>query len=104
MHELDADRAAVGFPEDRDQLAQGAVIVRAELVVEDPVQVGLGEPKAESSSSSCFAAAGELQGVEVGQVVADLAVGVDQPGDGLDRLLRSAGQPSLPVPNGAPCD
>ena len=39
---------------------------------------------------------GELERVEVGQVVADLAIGVDQPGDGRLGLGRRRGRPSAP--------
>ncbi len=46
VHELDADRAAVGLAQDRDQLAQASNDPPStQRVVEDPVQVGLGQPE-----------------------------------------------------------
>ena len=88
VHELDADGPAVSLAEDRQQLAERAVIVRSELAEEDPVQVGLGEPEGrELELLVGLRPRHKLQRVEVGQVVAHLAVGVDQPGHRLDRLL-----------------
>ena len=95
VHELDADRPAVGLAEDAQQLAKGAVVVRAKLAVEDLVQVGLGEAKGGKLELLVrFRPRRQLERVEVGQVVAHLAVGVDQPRDRLDRLLHGAGAPS----------
>ena len=88
VHELDADRPAVCLAEDAEDLAQGAVVLLAELAVEVAVEVRVGEPEVGQLQLLVGLAAGrELQGVQVGQVVAHLAVGVDQAGDGLDRLL-----------------
>ena len=45
VHVLDADLPAVGLAEDLDQLAEGGVRGVGQPVVEDPVEVGLGEPE-----------------------------------------------------------
>ena len=83
MHELDADRAAVGLPQDRDQLAQGREPALAQLVVKDPVQVGFGQPKRRRLKMFGRDAPGlELERVEIGHIMAKLAVSIDQPRDG----------------------
>ena len=53
-----------------------------ELVVEHPVEVGLGQAE-RGGLEQLVGVAGrvELERVEVGQVMADLAIGVDQAGD-----------------------
>ena len=83
VHELDADRAAVRRPQDRDQLAQRALTALGEPVVENPVHVGVGQAKRRRLEEvERLAPRVELERVEVCQVMAGLAIGVDQPRDG----------------------
>ncbi len=83
MHELDADRAAVGFTQNRDQLFERGVARVAQLVVENTLQVGLGQAERRRLEQLERVVPGlQLQGVEIGQVVAELAIGVDQARDG----------------------
>ncbi len=85
MHELDADRTAVGLPQDGDHLAQSgrAPLLAAQPIEEDPVQVRFGQPECRGFEQFMrLASRAELERVEIGQVMAVLAVGVDQPRDG----------------------
>ena len=89
VHELDADRPAVRLAEDAQQLAEAAVVVRPELAVEDLVQVALGQAKGRQLELLVrLRPRRQLERIEVGQVMAHLAVGVDQPRNRLDRLLQ----------------
>ncbi len=83
VHVLHADFTAVRLAQDRDQLAERRVGRVAESVVKALIEIGRAE--AERGKIQQFVRVAwrvELQRVEVGQVMADLAVGVDQAGDG----------------------
>ena len=85
VHELDADRAAIGLAQDGDHLAQGGcpALRLAQPVVEFPIEVGFVEPeRRQLQHLDRFASRAEFERVEVGQVMAVFAVGGDQPGDG----------------------
>ncbi len=87
VHVLDADRPAVRLPQDRDQSRSVAYGGSVRLVVKRP---GPGRPRSgrtppDQAARVTGAGRVEPERVEVGQVMADLAVGVDQPGD---RSLR----------------
>ena len=82
VHVLDADLPAVRRPQRGDQLAQGGVGPVGHLVVELLVEVVLRQPERRQVEQLVRVARRvELQRVEVRQVMADLAIGVDQPGD-----------------------
>ena len=89
VHELHADRAAVSFAQDGDQLVERGITRVAELVVENALQVGLGQTECGGLEQlERLVARLELQGVEIGQVMAELAIGVDQPRHGGLRTSR----------------
>ena len=90
VRELDAERAAVGLLEPRDEPAQRQVPA-ALRVGAGPVEVRLREP--ERRRREPLGAAGERERVEVGAQVAVLAVRRDQPVDlGLEGGVRGRGR------------
>ena len=79
MHELDAERLAVGALADRDDLAQGAVF-EAEHVIEEDLPVEIGFRKAIRARIELFAIARRLDAerIELGVKMATHPVGADQ--------------------------
>jgi hypothetical protein len=87
VHELDADRPAVGLLEDLDQVAERRIGRIGDPGVERAVEVRLGQAEGgEVEPVLRLPGDVEPEGVEPGEVVAHLAIGVDEPGDGGLRL------------------
>ncbi|MHC2277016.1 hypothetical protein ACVME8_003627 [Bradyrhizobium diazoefficiens] len=88
MHELDAERLAVGALADRGDLAQRAVF-EAEHVIEEDLAVKIGLAEAVGARVELFAVARRLDAerIELGVEVAAHAVGADQH-QGADRVAR----------------
>src|SRR5690242_21778839 len=79
MHELDAERLAIGALANRDDFAQGSVFETEHVIEEDlPVVIGLGESI--GAWIEFFAVAGRLDAerIEFGVKMAAHAVGADQ--------------------------
>ena len=88
MHELDAERLAVGALQDRDDLAHGAEFEPEHLVEEDlAVVVGLGEAVGARIELLVVLARLEPERIEIGVEVAADAVGADQH-QRADRIAR----------------
>ncbi len=79
MHELDAERLAIGALADRDDLAQRAIF-QAEHVVEEDLAVEIGLGKAVGARIELFAVARRLDAerIEIGVEMAAHAIGADQ--------------------------
>ncbi|MHC2820274.1 hypothetical protein ACVMBY_003834 [Bradyrhizobium huanghuaihaiense] len=88
MHELDAERLAVGAFADRGDLAQRAVL-EAEHVIEEDLAVEIGFAEAVGAGIELFAVAlgFDAERIELGMEVAAHAVGADQH-QGADRVAR----------------
>ena len=79
VHELDAERLAVGAPQDRDDLAQGRELEAEHLVDEDPaVEIGFGEAVGARVELVLVLLRLEAERIEVGVEMAADAVGADQ--------------------------
>ena len=101
VHELDAERLAVGALADRDDLAQGRVF-EAEHVIEEDLAVEIGFGEAVGARIELFAVARRLdpERVELGVEMAAHAVGADQH-QGADRIagrLVDVGRASVRAP------
>ena len=88
VHELDAERLAVGALADRDDLAQRAVF-EAEHVIEEDLAVEIGFGEAVGARIEFFAVARRLDAerIELGVEMTAHAVGADQH-QGADRIAR----------------
>src|SRR4029453_7734618 len=87
---LDAERAAIGLGERRDELAERAAGAAAErLPVHDPIEIARVEAELLEMQERVVARA-VPERIEVGDEVAELAVGGAEPGD-LGGAGRTAG-------------
>ena len=88
VHELDAERLAVGAPQDREDLAQRREFEPEHLVEEDrAVHVGFGEAVGARIEVLLVLARLEPERIEIGVEVAARAVGADQH-QRVDRIAR----------------
>ena len=79
VHELDAERLAVGALQDRDDLAQRAVFETDDVIEEDlAIVVGIGEAVGARIELLVILLAFDAQRIEIGVEVAAHAVGADQ--------------------------
>ncbi len=77
MHELDADRFAVGFAHDGNNVPQGRAFGNEPAGVKNRVEIGFAEVEGIKGELRMIDRAGR-EGVGAGQQVADVAVAVDQ--------------------------
>ena len=88
VHVFDADRAAVGRSQDRDDLAQGGALATEQVVDEDlTVEIGLGKTVAVVVELGVGPAFFEAERVEIGFEMTAHSVGADQV-QGADRVDR----------------
>ena len=88
VHELDAERAAIGPPQDLEHLGDGGELEPEHVVDEDlPAEVGLGEAVGRRVEVGFGLRRLEAERVEMGVEMAAHAVGADHH-DGADRIAR----------------